>query len=198
MSLLIVIILSYFVGAIPVGYLVGRARGVDLTAMGSGSTGATNVFRAVGPGLAILVLALDMAKGVGAAALGCYYSGISPDWGSVVSGMAALVGHVYSVFLRFRGGKGAATGAGVLLFLTPRVMALAAGSYALVLATTRYSSLGTLVGTAMAVISVFLLQHPIAHRVAVVAATAFIVYKHRQNISRLISGQELRLGRKRR
>jgi len=196
LNLLIVIILSYFLGAIPVGYLVGRAKGVDLTAMGSGSTGATNVFRAVGPGLALLVLALDMGKGAGAAALGRYCSGVSPDWGSVLAGMAALVGHVYSVFLRFRGGKGAATGAGVLLFLTPRVMALAVGSYALVVVATRYSSLGTLVGTGVAVVSVFLLQHPVSHRVAVVAATAFIVYKHRQNISRLMSGQELRLGRK--
>lgn len=196
MMVIVSVISAYLLGALPFGYMVGKTKGIDIRSLGSGNTGATNVFRALGPGFALLVLALDLAKGTGAASIGMRFMGIDPAWGAVICGLTAIVGHVYSIFLRFKGGKGVATAAGVLLFLAPPVVALGICAYALVVLATRYSSLGTLTAVAVAVISMFVLEYPLSYRLAVLLAALFIVWRHRGNISRLLAGKELRLGRR--
>lgn len=196
MTVIIPIILAYLLGALPFGYIVGKAKGIDIRLLGSGNTGATNVYRALGPAFALLVLVLDLAKGTGAALIGRHFMGSDVAWGAVVCGLIAIVGHVYSVFLRFKGGKGVATAAGVLLFLAPPALALGLCAYALVVLATRYSSLGTLTAVAVAVASMFLMEYPLPYRLAVLLAALFVVWRHRENIARLLSGKELRLGRR--
>src|SRR6266852_4551303 len=115
---------AYFIGAIPFGYLIARSRGVDIFRQGSGNIGATNVGRVLGPAFGIVVFVLDFAKGavpvaVAAWTAGRLDSGLPRDSLEVTAGLAAFLGHLFPVYLRFRGGKGVATGAGVMMVLVP-------------------------------------------------------------------------------
>jgi glycerol-3-phosphate acyltransferase PlsY len=185
------IVLAYLAGSVPTGFLVARARGVDIRAAGSGNIGATNVARTLGRPLGALVLFLDALKGfaptLGAAALGL------SDGAVAASGLATVLGHVFPVWLRFRGGKGVATGLGVFLALAPVAAAAAVVTYAGLLAATRVSSLGSLAAATVLLGAMVATQRPGATLALGVAVWLLIVWRHRDNIARLRRGQEGRL-----
>lgn len=200
----LLILASYLIGSIPFGYLIVRARGGgDVRETGSGGTGATNVTRRAGRGAGVLTLALDAAKGALVALAARWL--LAPDFtvNSYVAAasIAVVVGHVFPVWLKFRGGKGVATGLGVFLSLTPAAVALAVPVFIVVVWTTRYVSLGSILATAALPLFVWLLRDmgnsnagaafaPIM-AVAIVGG-ALIIFMHRANIGRLLRGTENR------
>jgi glycerol-3-phosphate acyltransferase PlsY len=184
------VVAGYLLGSIPFGLLVARLRGVDLRAVGSGNIGATNVARALGKPTGLAVLALDAIKGfaptfAAARALG--------DDAACAAGLAAILGHILPVWLRFRGGKGVATGLGVFAALAPVAAGISVACYAVVVAATRLSSLGSLVGaTALLVGMVVTGRTPLVLGLGA-AVWLLIVVKHRGNIRRLIRGEETKV-----
>jgi glycerol-3-phosphate acyltransferase PlsY len=194
----IAILLAYLLGSVSFAYLAGRARGFDLRRHGSGNLGATNVLRTLGLVAAVVVLTLDLAKGVAAVALMPRLAGAPDPWVPVACGLAAIAGHVWPVFLRWRGGgKGVATSAGVFGALAPLPFILAVVTFALVVAVSRYMSLGSLAAavvlpTAMAFD--FGPRHPLFF--VSLGVAAFVFWTHRSNLDRLRRGVEPRLGRK--
>ena len=198
---------AYLFGAVPWGVIIGRlAGGVDVRQHGSRNTGMTNVLRTVGFRAAILVLALDVAKGIAvvmAARLIAESSGLTPltRWYlEMACGLSALVGHNWSVFLLFRGGRGIATGFGTLLAISPWTGIVAAGAFLPVMGVSRYVSLGSLVGVSVGGVGLIALTlmgvYPTAYGIYGAIGAAIIVFRHRDNIRRLLSGTEARLGRR--
>lgn len=192
---------SYLLGAIPTSYLAARLfRGVDLRTVGSGNLGATNLYRAAGWKVAVPVGLFDIAKGfVPATLLAAAVGGGVRDPGvGLACGIAAVVGHVYSVFVRFKGGKGVATGAGAMLGLAPLAVLAAAGVWALVTFTSGYVSLGSVVAALSLVPAVWLL-HPGQRGLLpfYLLLALGIVWLHRANLARLRAGTEHRFGRRR-
>jgi glycerol-3-phosphate acyltransferase PlsY len=191
---------AYLLGSIPFSFLVARARGVDVRKVGSGNVGATNVMRSAGTAAGLAAFALDAAKGAGAAVLARELAADAvPDLAGVLPAAAAamaVLGHVFPVWLGFRGGKGVATGAGAFVPLAPAAALIAIAAFAVVLAATRYMSLASLVGATSLAVAAFVLQDNVAVSWAAVACAALIVVKHRANIERLRRGAEPRLGTK--
>lgn len=186
------VVFGYLIGSLPTGLIVIRLlRGIDIRAHGSGNIGATNVFRVAGLPTALLVLALDMAKGVLPVLLAEAWDP-SPLM-AVLVGLAAIIGHNWSIFLRFTGGKGIATSFGVLLALSPAAAAVAALVWGVVVAITRYASLGSLLGIAAVPGVMWARGEPREHLGFAALALLFAVYKHRANIGRLRRGTELRI-----
>jgi glycerol-3-phosphate acyltransferase PlsY len=185
---------AYVLGSIPTGLLVGRARGVDIRAVGSGNIGATNVARGLGKRWAIVVLICDALKGFLPVVLARRLSGppVSPTVVALAA-LAAIVGHMFTVFLRGRGGKGVATSLGVALGLSPPLAIICAAVYAVVYAATRLSSLGSLLGIwAFPLLAIIRGGVPRAY-VALSIGTAFLVtLRHHDNIRRLLRGDEKR------
>jgi glycerol-3-phosphate acyltransferase PlsY len=196
---------GYLLGAIPVGLVVGRlAGGVDLRDVGSRRTGATNALRTLGPGWAVAVLLLDIGKGLAAVLLArlLYQAGPpgSPEWVEAAAGLAAVVGHNWSAFIGFRGGRGVATTGGGLLALAPLALVMVVPLMLVVLWRTRYVSAASLVGAVAAVPATGALALAGAGGWAAVgyalAAGAIVVASHADNISRLRAGTERRIGEK--
>lgn len=193
MRMVIPIIVSYLLGSIPVGYLIVNARtGADIRETGSGGTGATNVSRRAGKGAGILTLILDALKGSAAVIIATI---ILRDfnhalWWIGTAGILAILGHIFPVWLGFRGGKGVATGVGVFLILTPVAVLLSGLLFLIVVVFTRYVSLGSMIGA----LSVPALAWPLNYGTPLVFTTLFgallIVFAHRQNIQRLMTGTE--------
>jgi glycerol-3-phosphate acyltransferase PlsY len=195
-----ILIGAYLLGAIPFSYLVAKWRGVDVRTVGSGNVGATNVMRSAGPLPGVLALLLDAGKGAAAALLARSLAAAqAPEAARTLpaaAAAAAVLGHVYPVWLRFRGGKGVATGAGAFVPLAPLAAGLAVATFAVVTAASKYVSLGSMAGaTALAVLA-FFTQDNLAVAAAAAFCAALIVMKHRGNIERLRKGQERRLGAK--
>jgi len=197
------VVIGYVIGAVPVGLLIGRlVAGVDLRRHGSRRTGATNALRTLGPRWAVVVLALDLAKGLAAVLLAqqLYLAGApgSPEWVAVAAGVAAVAGHNWSVFIGFTGGRGVATAAGGLLALVPLALAIVAPIVAIVIWRTRLVSLGSLVAALLAVaVTATLAAAGIGSWAATgyaLAAGALIWIAHRDNLERLRAGTERRLG----
>ena len=188
---------AYFLGAIPFGYLVGRAMGVDVTAIGSKNIGATNVGRTLGKGPAAAVLLLDVIKGalpcvVGPLLLpGGAWGLTGPEFG-LIAGVLAVLGHIFSPFLGFKGGKGVATGLGLLVGSQPLVAGIALVVFGIVFAFSRIVSLGSMVAVVAMVISTVALRLSPPYLVVFGLLAAFVVFKHRENIGRLIRGEEKR------
>jgi glycerol-3-phosphate acyltransferase PlsY len=182
---------AYVAGSIPFGMLLARAKGIDLRQIGSGNIGATNVARAMGKGWAIAVLAADAAKGFVPVWLGRRFG--LPPWAIALAGGAAIVGHMFTIFLRGRGGKGVATSLGVALALSPVSAMIGFGAYVVVFATTRLSSLGSLVGIWTFAL-VFVLHAPPPRPLIGLAlgAVSLVTLRHRENIARLVRGEETR------
>ncbi len=192
---LIASVIGYLLGSLPVGYLVGRLHGIDVRDHGSGNVGTTNILRLLGLKWAVGVLLLDAGKGYLACALAAWL-GLGPEFIALV-GIIAIAGHNWSIFLGFRGGKGAATTAGVFLYVTPIALALGLAIAALLWITTRYMSLGVIVGVGIGALwAVLFSAYPLAYRGATVIAFAWILIRHRDNIVRLVKGEERRLGQK--
>jgi glycerol-3-phosphate acyltransferase PlsY len=182
---------AYLVGAIPVGFLVARAIGVDVRRRGSGNIGATNVLRSVGRGPALLTLLADVAKGYAAAWIGSL-AGPEPAWAGA-GAVLAVVGNCWPVFLGFRGGKGVATGLGACLRVVPLAIIPGAAVFAVVLASFRFVSLASLcavLGLPFAVLALYSL--PLAVAAGVIAL--IVIGRHHANIGRLLAGTESRLG----
>lgn len=192
---LLAVAAAFLVGAVPVGYLVGRAwGGSDIRRQGSGSIGATNVLRTLGRGPAILTLILDILKGYLAVALG---AALASDDTVAAAAVAAVVGNCWSPFLGLRGGKGVATGLGALLWVAPYATLAALPVFAAVVAATRWVSLGSLLGAGCVPLGAFLLDARGTVVIAAAAIAGLVIVRHRDNIGRLLAGNEHRLGERR-
>ena len=200
MSSMLAILQAYLLGSIPFGYLIVRwKQGVDVRQAGSGATGATNVTRNAGKAAGIATLILDALKGYAAVELARWLTG-SQDTTWVVAGaaVAAIVGHIFPVWLGFKAGKGVATGLGVCLAIAPLAVGAAAIVFLLVVVLTRYVSLGSIVATATmpAWAWIFEKDQPDVERVMIALAVSavLIITRHHENIRRLISGTESKFG----
>jgi glycerol-3-phosphate acyltransferase PlsY len=187
------LVAAYLIGAIPVGFLVARAAGgTDLRNAGSGNIGATNVLRTLGRGPAVLTLVGDIVKGYLAVAAARAIG--TEAWSAAGGAVAAVVGNCWPLFLAFRGGKGVATGLGAFLALVPWAVAPAAVLWLIVTSLSRYVSLASIVACVSLPVAAALLGYP-RHSIAAAALVALIImWRHRQNIARLASGTEHRLG----
>jgi glycerol-3-phosphate acyltransferase PlsY len=180
-------VIAYLIGSVPFGLILTRLAGAgDVRAIGSGNIGATNVLRTGRKGLALATLALDLLKGALPAWLAYRYLG--PDM-AVVAGLGAVLGHCFPIWLKFKGGKGVATAAGVVLALTPVVAVIAIGVFLLVVLATRYVSLGSMLGALAAAPGAYLLGHVQAAELDLLLAL-IIMLKHAGNIRRLAAGSE--------
>lgn len=201
-GLLAALALGYLLGAIPFGVVVARvAGGTDPRGIGSQRTGATNAVRALGVGWGVLVGVLDVLKGVAAAALGSAIGlavGLAPEWVAAGGCLAAVFGHIRSVFIGFRGGRGVATAAGGFLVLVPLALVIVIPIIGLVVATTRYVSLGSIAGGASAPLVVAALYTMGRASVADIAYAALVgvlvIVAHADNIARLRAGTERKIG----
>lgn len=195
MTLLSIPIAAYLLGSIPFGLLVARAFGRgDVRKVGSGNIGATNVARAAGLLAGIFTLVLDAAKGAGAVLLAEKLANDSATW-MMIAAFAALLGHCFPVWLKFKGGKGVAAAAGIFLVLSPLACLAAVILFLLVVIFWRYISLGSVASAAAMPLLIYFLwapRHapPPAITVGAVAAALVIIYKHRGNLQRLVEGAE--------
>lgn len=203
MSLLLSAILGYVLGAIPFGLLIGRwTRGIDLRAYGSHKTGATNALRTLGARAAASVFVLDVAKGVAAVVLARLLFGGDDltEWAAALAGVAAIVGHNWSVFIGFSGGRGVATSAGALGAMTPWTLVILVPIVVAVVWRTRYVSLGSITGALGApIVTAVLAALGVASVPAVAYALAsgvLVTASHADNIGRLRAGTERRIGQK--
>jgi len=196
---IIPIVVSYLLGSIPFGYLIVNATtGSDVRQTGSGGTGATNVSRSAGKGAGILTLFLDALKGAAAVLLAEFLlrGNDHAAWWIGACGVIAMLGHIFPVWLRFRGGKGVATGVGVFLILAPLAVLIAGVLFVVIVWTTRYVSLGSMLSAVAIPFIVWLLSllRPVPDVVPIIVSTlagaTLIVYAHRTNIGRLLNKTE--------
>ncbi len=189
MNLIVAAVIGYLLGSIPFGLVLSRAAGLgDIRQLGSGNIGATNVLRTGSKGLAALTLLLDLGKGCAAVAIAWHWG----ERAALAAGLCAVIGHMFPLWLGFRGGKGVATALGMLLALAWPVALIAAGVWLVVALVFRYSSLAALVATAFgAAITPFLADAATAIVIAIVAL--LIIVRHQANIRRLIAGREHRM-----
>ncbi len=189
---------SYLLGAVPTSYIVSRLFAkIDLRQHGSGNLGATNLYRVLGWKYAIPVALFDIAKG--AVPVLVFAPQVThSELFALACGVAAILGHVFSVFVRFKGGKGVATAAGVMLGLTPLPLAIAALVWGLVLLLSGYVSLASITAAAVLPAAVYFLEHPRTPELfwIVVVVAAGVIVLHRHNIQRLLNGTESRFGRR--
>ncbi len=189
MTRIIVVVIAYLLGSIPFGYLIVRRRiGADIRQTGSGGTGATNVSRRAGKTAGILTLLLDAAKGCVAVVIAQVVSG--DDWMVAAAAIAALVGHIFPVWLGFRGGKGVATAVGIFAVLAPIALLCAGVIFLAIVVTTRYVSLGSIIAAVLVPVFVWFQSGLQPVLTAAIVAAALIVFAHRGNIKRLASRTE--------
>jgi glycerol-3-phosphate acyltransferase PlsY len=187
---IVFVIAAFALGSVPTGMIVARARGVDLRKVGSGNIGATNVGRALGKKWAIFVLVADAAKGYAPAALAARWL---PPFGVAAVAIAAVVGHMFSVFLKGRGGKGVATSLGAALALSPLAALACAGLYALLYAMVRISSVGSLVAVSSFPLALYLTgDRERAHYLFAGTIAVLVIARHKDNLRRLARGEELK------
>jgi len=196
-----VVIGSYLIGSIPSGLVIGKLKGIDVRDYGSGNIGTTNVLRTLGARYGAIVLIADVLKGVVAVLLARYI--IETPTGQMAAGFAAVAGHDWSLFLKFKGGRGVATSLGGLLpmaMLAPLSGVAGLAVFVLVVLTSRYVSLASIVGSSAAVVAMAVFlgldRVPWQYLVYIVVVVALIIYQHRDNISRLLSGTESKLGQR--
>jgi acyl phosphate:glycerol-3-phosphate acyltransferase len=182
------------VGAIPIGYLVARVLGVDIRQRGSGNIGATNVLRTAGWTPAVATLLADIAKGYVATWVGSR-AGSEPAWAGAAA-VLAVAGNCWPVFLRFRGGKGVATGLGAFLRITPWALIPAAAVWVVLVASLRFVSLASICAVAGLPVAILVLGYPPALAVAGLVVAIIIVARHQENIGRLLAGKESRFGQR--
>ena len=192
MTRIIIPIVAYLLGSIPFGYLIVRGKsGADIRETGSGGTGATNVSRRAGKAAGVLTLILDAAKGCAAVLIAKTLTG--DDWVIAAAAIAALVGHIFPVWLGFRGGKGVATGVGIFLVLAPIALLCAGVIFVAIVVLTRYVSLGSIIAAALIPVFVWWQSDLRSLLTAAIVGAALIVFAHRGNIQRLSSGTESRI-----
>jgi len=209
---LLIAVAAYLIGSLPTGYLVGRARGVDIRKVGSGNIGATNVLRALGKPVGIAVLVADIFKGFLAVAATVNFfpdlqTALPALFGSppgaalrdslgLVAAISVVLGHNYTCWLGFKGGKGIATSAGAFLALAPVAIGIAAGVWVVAFLATRYVSVGSIAAAAALPAGAWLLPNSFGVRLLATLLGALAIWKHRANLERLRAGTEHRFGRK--
>ena len=189
--------IAYLLGSIPFGFLIVRSRkGIDVRATGSGSTGATNVMRSLGMAGFVATFLLDLMKGFAAEEIALKLTAADPLW-TAGAAVAAIIGHCFPVWLKFRGGKGVATALGVFLALAPREAAIALAVFLATVAVFRYVSLGSVIAAGVFPALFYAFRSPPTLLVLGSAASAgIIIARHRSNIARLLKGTESKLGKK--
>lgn len=204
-AILLAFVASYIVGATPFGYFAGKLRGIDIRQHGSGNIGATNVFRVLGKGIGLPVFILDMLKGYLPVILTEYFTAardIPSDWPAIAAAVGAVMGHNFTFWLHFKGGKGIATSAGVLLALLPIPLAAALSCWIILFYTTRYVAVAS-IGASLMVPTATIVMHLLNKGVPRPPLVGFAiligllaVWRHRSNIRRLLNGTENRFTRK--
>lgn len=201
-DLIIAALISYLIGSIPTGYIMAKLlRGIDIREHGSGNIGATNLIRVVGRTPGIIALLFDAAKGTLAVVLlaSIYYRPqtlISEPLFKVALGLGAVSGHIWTIFLKFKGGKGVATTIGVFIGLTPLVTAIGLLLWLATVLLFRFVSLGSLVMATSLPLLMIIFARPIEYITLSITLCIFIFYKHRSNIRRLIEGTEYKIGQR--
>jgi len=188
------VVIGYLLGSLPFGYWAGRLKGVDLRQVGSGNTGGTNAIRILGARYGVPVILLDMAKGVVAVLIARELAGVTAE---VLAATAAVLGHAFPIFLRFRGGKAVAVGAGAMFALTPVIGVLVTLVWFIVAAGTRYVSLASLATAVAFPTLTFVFGEPWPIRLFALAGGLFVIWRHRSNIARLRAGTEHRINLRR-
>jgi glycerol-3-phosphate acyltransferase PlsY len=223
LAYIVVAVAAYLLGSIPTGYLVARAKGIDIQKVGSGNIGATNAMRVLGKPAGIFVLLMDALKGYAACYLGAFIhiyfvnqlTGLHSTTDSnsnsfdeafkafnsfayfpIIAGIFAVLGHNYTCWLKFKGGKGIATTAGVYLALAPEALGIALAVFIFTVILTRYASLGSIVAAVVLPIAVWFTRDSLILRIVTIALSALAIFKHRKNMQRLIAGTENRIGKK--
>jgi glycerol-3-phosphate acyltransferase PlsY len=199
-------LVGYLLGSVPSGVVAARVFGhADPRQFGSGKTGATNILRTVGPGAAVMVAITDILKGIAPVLLARYVIFPGELWAETLAGFAAMLGHNYSVFIRFKGGRGVATGGGVIIAMQPWAAAVGVVGFIVPVAVTRYVSLGSMIAGATCAVTdavfvaapkSFPIHDSYQHLVFMTVGAAFVIFSHRDNIQRLANGTERKLGEK--
>jgi glycerol-3-phosphate acyltransferase PlsY len=194
MKLFFLILCAFLLGSIPFGVVVAKIYGVNLRKVGSGNIGATNVLRAMGKGPAVLTLVGDVLKGSLAVVIGRFF--FHTPFLEGIIGLSAIVGHNFSLFLRFRGGKGVATSIGVLLIYSPKVGALTVILWLMVILITRYSSLAAIVSFGVLPLGIYILDYSQGKLIISILIAFLLIFRHTDNIKRLLQGTELKIGKR--
>ncbi len=196
----LIVLAGYLVGSIPTGYLVGKAKGIDLRKEGSGNIGATNALRVLGKKAGILVLLIDLLKGVA----GCYLGIFTPQLLGMpaeeiqtkhyalmlAGGISAVIGHTFTCWLKFKGGKGVATTAGVFLAIVPEALIVCLIIFLITVFISHYVSLASILAAIALVPLVYFFHHDIGFTLFTALIAVLVIYRHRANIKRLINGTE--------
>ena len=200
---ILVAAVSYLLGSIPTGFLVAKARGIDIRSVGSGNIGATNVFRILGKPAGIFVMLADVLKGavavlIAVRVIGPWFSGVhgnqANEWYGVCAGVAAILGHNFTCWLSFKGGKGIATSAGVLIALVPWSLVIILVVWIVTLALTRWVSLASVCASATLPFAAWMTGESPTMILITSGLAVLAIYKHRTNIKRLLNGTESRIG----
>jgi glycerol-3-phosphate acyltransferase PlsY len=194
---------AYLLGSIPTGYLAGCARGIDIRAVGSGNMGAANVFRTLGKTAGVIVLVVDGLKGYAACAWLCDEAlGLmklptaDAELYRIIAGISAVLGHNFTCWLKFKGGKGIATSAGVFFALAPLAVGIALGAWIIVFALSRYVSVASIAAAVALPATVWLTPNSLTLQIVTTALGLLAIAKHKSNIERLFNGTERRFGKK--
>jgi glycerol-3-phosphate acyltransferase PlsY len=201
---ILIIVVAYFLGSIPTGYLAARAKGIDIRTVGSGNIGATNAMRVLGKPAGIAVLLVDALKGFAAVAWVCpvvlkLFNDPTADVETlhIIAGIAAVLGHNFTCWLKFKGGKGIATTGGAYLALAWPAVVIALAAFILAVLLTRYVSIGSIAAAVALPAAVWCLpEHNLLLGLVTTALGVMAIYKHRSNIKRLMAGTESRIGQK--
>ena len=195
MNTFVVLVVGYFLGSIPFAYLLARRhRGIDLRQAGSGNVGAANLLRITTKKIGVSAMALDMGKGIASVLVARQ---IDPGTaGPAVAGIAAVLGHIYPVWLGFRGGKGVATTCGVFSILAPQATAIAGIFFIVTVWWTRYISLGSVVASAVLGLLAYLNGSPEFTVIAAFVVAVIVIHRHRSNLGRVFAGIERRIGQR--
>ena len=203
LSYAVVALAAYLLGSIPTGYLVARAKGIDIRTVGSGNIGATNAMRTLGKPAGIFVLLMDALKGYAACtwlwdALFNLLNIHSADTSlyRIIAGIAAVLGHNFTCWLRFKGGKGISTSAGVYFALAPLAAGVALGAWIVAFALSRYASIASIAAAVALPAMVWLTSSNLTLQIVTTALGLLAIFKHRGNIKRLVNGTEQRFGEK--
>lgn len=195
MDTVIPILLGYGLGSLPLGYLVAsRLKGIDLRRVGSGNVGAANVYRTAGLAIAVLVVFVDVAKGASSVLFAARFTTGAAQ--PVAAGIAAILGHMFPVWLRFHGGKGVATACGVFWMVAPLATAIAAMLFVITVWLSRYVSLGSIIATVALPPLAWFTDKSASVVIGAALAAVLIIQRHRANLARLHDGSERRLGQK--
>lgn len=194
MNAVLAVTFGYFVGSIPFAFLLSRQRGIDLRRAGSGNIGASNVLRTTGVRAAVLAMVLDGVKGTIAVLVAQLLS--AGALAAVIAALASVVGHVYPIWLRFRGGKGVATAAGAFAMLAPEALGIASCVFLIAVVATRFISVGSIAGALTLAIVASFSDAPGVVAIGATGCAVIIIYRHRENLARLAAGTERRIGQR--